>query len=109
MLNKQFMKENSQFKENYQNVKQNVKLIWRKISCQKGCLFSDYMSWLYYSTLLWIILRVSKFYVDDFWSLDRFISSILSPTILILLNKVLQTIDTTQSDDRGFQETPPTW
>jgi hypothetical protein len=24
---------------------------WRKISCQKGCLFLDCMSWLYYSTL----------------------------------------------------------
>ncbi len=39
-----------------------------------------------------MILRVGKFNIDNFWSLERFISSILSLAILILLSKVLHTV-----------------
>ncbi len=42
--------------------------------------------------ILYMVLRVGKFNIDNFWSLERFISSILSLVILILLIKVLHPV-----------------
>ncbi len=41
---------------------------------------------------LLVVPKVGKFNVDNFWSLDQLISSILSPAILILLNKVMHEV-----------------
>ncbi len=39
-----------------------------------------------------MVLKVGKFIVDNFWSLERFILSTLSLAILIFLNKVLHIV-----------------
>ncbi len=46
----------------------------------------------WYCKILYMVLRVGKFNIDNFWSLERFISSILSLATLILLSKVLHTV-----------------